>query len=169
MARFTQYPNASAGDYENTTTFLIANEYGEIKHASLEGLNENFFGNIHSTTVTIPTASVLDLHDTPFELIPAVAGKKIKVLSANILIDYNSAAYTTNTDVELIIAGADVAQFTCSTVLAASKSLDSLMIPKDGEDDISLVENAGLFAVEPTANPATGNSDIQISILYQLI
>ena len=94
MARFTQYPAASTADYADATTFLIANEDGEIKQASLEGLRDTFGSSLQSASLVIPSAQVLALNTTPQTIVEAQgAGKAIEVISASVKLSFNTTAY----------------------------------------------------------------------------
>ena len=118
MARFTQYPAASIGDYADATTFLIANSDGEIKQASLDGLRDSHFCGIKCISVTIPSADVLQLNSSPYTLIEAQgANTVIDVVSAFYQVDYQTTPYATNTTLYLRFNG------TTSAVGASSNGL----------------------------------------------
>ena len=171
MARFTQYPAAtSPTDYTMATNFLIEDPNGEIKLASLEGLRTFFCGAL-CTSVSIPTASVLTLNSVPVEIVAAPgAGYAIEVISASLKIDFNSAAYATNTKLQLICNGADDHQLRIDALDATLSKIVKL------EDDsvlaagtTQIIENAALNVNVDTGNPTTGDSDIEVFVLYRLI
>ena len=172
MARFTQYPAAGLADYANATTVLIANEDGEIKQASLEGLRDNYFGNIRTANLTVTNAQVLALNSTPQTVVPALgAGKAIKVLSASVKIDNPSAAYTTNVGIALQCSGATDAQYVSSNALNASVTSTRLLAPDSSFTATStqIISNAALEVFVPTGDPTTGDADIEIEVIYQVV
>ena len=172
MARFTQYPAASTGDYSDATTFLIANEDGEVKQASLEGLRSIFGCNIQCASLTIPTAEVLALNSTPQTIVSAQgAGTAIEVISATMKLDYNSATYATNVGLQLICNGAHEPQVVSLTALNASvTSTRRLTVDSTfAATDTQLLENTALQVQVPSGDPVTGDSDIEVFVLYRVI
>ena len=170
--RFTQYPAATASDYADATTFLIANAQGNIKQATLENLNDVYGCGIKCTTLIIPSVDVLHLNTTPQVLVPAQgAGTAIEAISAFVTIDYNSATYATNVGLQLIDSGADEPQLISLTALNASASSRR----KLGVDatfaaaDTQIIENVDLLVEVPTGDPTVGDSDIEVYVLYRVI
>lgn len=171
MGRFTQYPAASKADYTDATTFLIANEDGEIKQASLEGLSSLYGCDIRCASLTIASADVLQLNSTPQTIVAAQgSGTVIEVVSAFVKIDFNSAAYATNTDINVVCSGATQSQFK-DNVLAASVSTVRKLLPTSGlsATDTQLISNASLLVSVGTGDPTTGDSDIEVFVLYRVI
>lgn len=171
MARFTQYPAAtSPTDYTDATNFLIEDPNGNIKLASLEGLN-NFFCNAQCASLTIASADVLQLNSTPLEIVPAQgAGTTIEIISASVKVDFNSVAYATNTTLELKHSGAALG-------IKRSNSLGSTITNIMNFDvnvapttlNTQMLENAGLNVTVATSDPASGDSDIEIFVYYRVI
>lgn len=127
---------------------------------------------VQRATVTIPTAEVLTLNATPVELVPAPgAGKSILVHDASLVIDFNSAAYATQTTVNIGVNGADAAQavFTNGLNATADKSVKAAITSSTGASDEQLPANAALEASVPTANPTAGDSDITIEVFYSIV
>jgi hypothetical protein len=166
MARFTQYPAASTGDYAEATTFLIANDDGEIKQASLEGLRSTFFCNTLCASLVIPSAQVLQLNSTPQVIVPAQGvGTAIEVVSAFVKVDFNSAAYATNTDLQLIMNGGsnDLARNT-GILLSTTSAIRTFLL-----SEADMIENADLTVNVRVGNPTSGDSDIEVFVLYRVI
>ena len=172
MARFTQYPAASTGDYADATTFLIANSDGDIKQASLEGLRDNFGSSVQSASLVIASVDVLQLNTIPQTIVAAQgAGKAIEVISASLKLDFNSAAYATNTMITLITSGATEPQ--------ADNSIDAT-VARTGRfrhrstSGISatatqMMANADLQVSVDAGDPTAGDSDIEVFVLYRVI
>lgn len=170
MARFTQYPAASTADYADATTFLIANEDGIIKQASLDGLMSNYGSDIRSASLVIASADVLQLNTTPQTIVAAQgAGKGIEVISASVKVDFNSAAYATNTSLKLICSGATYEQSQGSIAASVSSTTRLRTLPPSGATDTQVIENAALQVSVASGDPATGDSDIEVFVLYRVI
>lgn len=172
MARFTQYPTASTGDYADATTFLIANSDGEIKQASLEGLRDIFGSSIQSTSLSIASADVLQLNSTPLTIVAAQgAGTIIEVVSAVLKIDFNSVAYATNTTITLLTSGAIVPQADNSIDASVSRYGKFRNRYTSGEPSTvtQLIENAALTVTVDTGDPTAGDSNIEIFVIYRVI
>jgi len=169
MARFTQYPAASTTDYAEATTFLIANEDGEIKQASLEGLRSNFGCEIQCASLTIASADVLTLNTTPLTIVPAVAGYAIEVVSASRKLDFNTTPYATNTILQLITSGATSEQAQAKINSSVSNNLCMDKSTPGSATSTQLIANADLQVTVQTGNPTAGDSDIEVFVLYRVI
>jgi len=172
MARFTQYPAASTGDYAEATTFLIANEDGEIKQASLEGLRSTFFCNTLCASLVISSAEVLQLNSTPQVIVPAQgAGTIIEFISGFGYIDFNSTPYATNVKFEIKNSTATIAQSEHSNFLNATIAKYDKFIPRQTAiaSNENMEVNQPLVATVDIGNPTAGDSDIQIWITYRVI
>lgn len=123
-----------------------------------------FAGRVLSVRVTIPTASVLTLFTTPFEIIPApAAGQVILPLRAVLFLVDGSVDYATNTS--LLLAT------TTGTSVCTFDIQDVLTTPQVNGTGLSPVVKAGeaLRASIETGNPTTGDYDIELLVFYQLI
>ena len=172
MARFTQYPAASIADYADATTFLIANSDDEIKQASLEGLRDNFGSSVQSASLVIPSAQVLALNTTPQTIVAAQgAGKGIEVVSASMKIDFNSAAYATNTTLTLITSGATEPQSDNSIDATVARTGRFRLRYTSGASATAtqIIANADLQVSVDTGDPTAGDSDIEVFVLYRVI
>jgi len=169
MARFTQYPAASTGDYAEATTFLIANEDGEIKQASLDGLRSNFGCDIRCASLLIPSAQVLQLNTTPQTIVPAQGvGTVIEVISAVMNFTWASVAYATNTN--LIIQTSTGSDKQASTDISLTANALSSFDPEFSSPEATqLVENQDVEVTVDGGNPTAGDSDITIYVTYRVI
>lgn len=170
MARFTQYPAASIGDYADATTFLIANSDGEIKQASLDGLMTNYGSDIRSTSLLIPTADVLQLNTTPQTIVAAQgAGTVIEVVSAFAKIDFNSVAYATNTNMYIQSATATAPQG-LTTINSTVSQINRFRLTDAGGAALTqILENQDLQITVATGDPTAGDSDITVYVLYRVV
>ena len=115
--------------------------------------------------VTIPTASVLTLGTTPYELIPAPgAGLAIVPKAMLVRLEDGTTDYTTNTNVSIKAAGGNEV-FSIPIDSAALSPLVATGVLAGG----NLVDNAALVAEEQTGNPAAGNYNLRCSIWYQIV
>jgi len=122
--------------------------------------------------LTIASADVLTLNTTPIEIVAAPgAGYAIEVISAFVSIDFNSAAYTTSTEIQLFSTGATESQ-NKGTVLNATVTAIRPLNPNTailGATDTILIDNAALTVKSAAANPTTGDSDITVYVTYRII
>lgn len=119
-------------------------------------------------TLVIPSAQVLTLNGTPVDFdITVPTGYYVQPVSAPVLkASYNSAAYATNTTLQVFLASADpmfeqdVLGFTddvfqpIETNYTASRVLAINQVP---------------YVTVATGNPTAGDSDITITLTYLLI
>ena len=124
-----------------------------------------------SASLTIASADVLTLNTKPITIVGAVAGYAIEVISASMKIDFNSAAYATNTTLTLITSGATEAQ--------ADNSIDA-SVARTGKfrhrytsgapaTTTQIITNADLQVSVDSGDPTAGDSDITIHVNYRLI
>lgn len=170
MARFTQYPSASIGDYADATTFLIANSDGEIKQASLDGLMTNYGSDIRSASLTILSADVLQLNSTPQTIVSAQgAGTVIDVVSAFVSIDFNSVAYATNINMTLINSTATQEQGVAPIDASVSQVGKFALTDVGVASDTQLIQNDALQVTVKGKDPTAGDSDITVYVLYRVV
>jgi hypothetical protein len=126
---------------------------------------------ILEASVTIASADVLQLNSTPIEIVAAPgAGYAIEVVSASVKIDFNSAAYATNTAIQLIVNGATTAQYgggILNATVATTKKLPE--ISTSSSTTTQLITNAALQVSTLIGNPTAGDSDITVYITYRII
>ena len=129
------------------------------------------FGNVMSASLSIPTASVLTLNTTPLEIVAApAAGYAIEVISFSMSLNYNSAAYATNTTLILITDTANTYQ--ASTLIKnTTTSIRRGVINSTPASATTnqLIAGKSLKVSVDSGNPTAGNSDIKVYVLYRLI
>jgi hypothetical protein len=119
--------------------------------------------------VTVPTASVLALHSTPYTLIPAQGSRTILVVdSITAQLKYQTAAYTGTNNLEFRYtdgSGTKVVGDMPTSFLNSGSTTYWTSWP------INLAPTVGAAVVlaVPTANPAAGTSPIIFVINYRLV
>lgn len=122
-----------------------------------------------SAELTIASADVLTLNSTPLTIVSAVPGYAIEVVSASRKLDFNTTAYATNIDLQLITSGATFVQAqarinsSVSNILCIDKSTPA------PATSTQLLANADLLVQVGTGNPTAGDSDITVYVNYRLI
>jgi hypothetical protein len=130
-------------------------------------------GDIYEAELSIATAAVLTLNATPLDIVAAPgAGYAIEVISATYGATYNSVAYATNTQLQLIASGATISQFLLSSALTFTASGKWKLYQYSsafGATSTQVIENTALQVKVSTGNPTAGNSDIKVYVLYRII
>jgi hypothetical protein len=168
MGRFTQYPAASTADYADATTFLIANEDGVIKQASLEGLSQNFLCSTYCASIVVPSAEVLQLNSTPQTIIPAQgAGTAIDVVAIACRYTHGGTDYSGGGNI--LIGDSAGPQFYFNGTLQATGSRFVKAVPSlPTGTDSNLSENSDIL-IFTLANPTLGDGDFEFWAFYRVI
>lgn len=132
---------------------------------------------VQTATVTVSTAELLDLAASPKEIVAAPgAGKFIQFLGAQLVLDYNSAAYVDGgynlafryTDgsgviVSEAIEATGFADATADTITNSIPKKDAIVAAAGAVNQALVLDNTG--AGEWT----TGDSDIDVMVLYKVV
>lgn len=137
---------------------------------------DNFSGSIipiYFTEVRIVASEVLTLNGTKKTIIAAPgAGKVISIINAEAQLTFNSAAYTTNTNLRLTYAGAGIDAIAQPDILLSTVSrtlrFDTVVTTSLQPANTQVVENAAIQAYVLSANPAAGDSDLYIRVWYTI-
>jgi hypothetical protein len=125
-----------------------------------------------TTSVTVPTASVLTLNTTPYTLISAPgAGKIVLVDEITCKLIFNSVAYTGSNALEFRYtngSGAKVTADLASAFLDSASGTNYASV-KSVVTALTPVANAAVVVFVPTANPGAGNSDLVFTIKYRVV
>lgn len=125
---------------------------------------------IENAQITIPSADILTLNTTPILLTPVPApGSYVQLVSqVTCYLSFGTAAYTTNTTVEIEYAsGQNVANFVNILAEGAdSFNENRVNIPTTAAGNVL---GDALRAFVPGGNPATGDGDIVIVFAYRTI
>jgi hypothetical protein len=123
-----------------------------------------------SAELTIASADVLTLNSIPLTIVSAVPGYAIEVVSASVKIDFNTTAYATSTDINVVCSGATQSQLK-DDVLASTVSTLRKLLPVTGlsATDTQIIQNSALLVSVGSGNPTTGDSDVTVYVNYRLI
>lgn len=150
-------------------------QVGKTRKATPVQLQTYFSGTCQCwqyASLVIPTASVLTLNGTPLQIVaaPGVANF-IEVLSASFKSTFVSAAYATNTTLQVITDTATIAQFDMTTGLTFSVSTFKKMalVSAGTATATQLIANKALMVAVPTGNPTAGNSNITVYVTYRIV
>ena len=123
-------------------------------------------GDIREVQKLITTAEILALNSTPVSIVTGIPGSEIQIIAGSVHLKYASATYATNTDMV----------FKSSTGLGAEyQGKYSISGTTDRKGNIELISGTknivtgdDLVATVLSGNPATGDSDVVVSILYRV-
>ena len=129
----------------------------------------DFPPNVQLIKVTIPSAEVLTLFDTPVEVVPAEEGVAYQALLPSGGPEvYGTTPYATNTDLVVTTDGADVPHANGTDILESSVARTVVISPAfvTGTTNTQIVPNAALTVTVKGGNPTDGDSDIVLYIPY---
>jgi hypothetical protein len=176
--KISQLATASAADYNDDGQIpfnAVDQTTGEIttKKALLVDLKKNYFCDTQCANLSIATASVLTLNSVPLTIVAAQgAGTIIEPVSAVFYLDYNSAAYATNTQLQLKFSGASVGVCNIGNNIltgTVSKYSNSIQFINPAAAETQVIENADLQVTVDAGDPITGDSDIEVWVFYRKI
>ncbi len=127
--------------------------------------------SINYAKISVSSAEILALHTTPKTLVSAPgAGFAIDVISINILLNYNSIAYTTSADlfVTYMTSGADL-HTTAIDFNQAFSAMTKMKFDDATTWNKTVRENTPISLICATANPTLGNSTFSVYITYRII
>lgn len=138
---------------------------GQVLTSNGVGVSPEWKDNLAvSTTVTIPTASVLTANSSPYELIPAPgAGRYIVILGAYMSVDYAGVAYATNVNVIIRIGTTQLV----SSFITISNTADKAAVFQMQAVTIPINQNCNFFV--QNGNPTDGNSDVKVTLVYKIL
>lgn len=123
--------------------------------------------------VSLTSAQILALNTTPIVIIPAPAttGYILDVLSVVGRMNFLTAAYATNTELDIIDTTAGSVLFKdTSTLLAATSTKVAKVEPNIASNAGLAVTAGGSVSVKAaTGNPATGAGTLDLYVTYQVI
>lgn len=159
---------AVSGDITISAAGVTAIGAGKVTAAML-GFT---FPTVYQINQQIQTGSVLTLNATPITLVAAPgAGFYIEVISASAYITYNSVTYATNTTLQLICTGADIAQLQNTSLLLSTltKGTKFTDVTPPAAGQTQLIDNAALQLKVSAGNPTLGNSLISVKVNYRVV
>lgn len=172
MAIIFTYPNLSSIESQDSFLVTDVSDSNKTKKITLANvlLSE---GLVQNKKITLTSAQILDLHNTPVELLPSPgANKFIHVLGIYTYLDFNSIAYVTSPNSEIRVRygnGLTTVKYeTIFSTIGLSKTEDWYQgQPNWPGIDISPSwlpnENIEVYCA---SNNSAGNSPINIYISY---
>lgn len=166
-----------AGNFADNTTGLITPLIIRNFLTNLIDSNVNNTDDVgvFSTETTIATADVLTAYATPVELVAAPgAGKIIVPLLIMTYMDYNSAAYATNTTLRFgwdgASAGTAVLYGTQASIINQTTDMTAWFLPTSTSvASITSAVNKNFCLSVSTGNPTAGNSGLSVYTIYLVI
>lgn len=154
------------------TEDLIVVQSGVSKHCSTQDMADLVgAGGVKYVKVTMSSAEILAAFTTPKTLISAPgAGKFINVLSAAFRLNFNSAAYATNTTLRLEMGS--FSPIVATNTILASTTVDFIVASPTQTLEVSGSPdwvNVALKAKVLTGNPTAGNSTLDFYISYNIL
>lgn len=123
---------------------------------------------VRTARLPISSAQILQLNTTPLELIPAPgAGKAIEVISCYVQMTFNTTAYDTNTQLNIISSNGIM--FYYPNMLAATGNVFCSLLLNFTTDSVVITENDPAKVSVQNADPLNGNSDIVIYATYRIM
>ena len=125
---------------------------------------------VYTKKVTLSSAQVLALFTTPIALVDAPgAWFAILVHRVTGAVDYNSAAYATNTTQEVRYTNGAGTKVTADFTALVTATADKFVSVGGIEAATTLTENAAVVVCNATGNPATGNSPVSFTVDYSIV
>lgn len=122
--------------------------------------------------ISLTSAQIKALNTTAIQLIPAPASNQfIQVLSVTGSLTYATAAYATETEIDIIdTTTGDVLFSDKATLLAATASTVAQILPTINSNTAPAITPGGSVSItSPTANPTAGAGTLKIYVLYKIV
>lgn len=143
------------------------NQFGQIeRYVQLKSLETK---QKPDNIVNLTSAEVLALNTTPQEIVPAQGATKAVVIDKVVgYVDYNSAAYATNTTIEFRYTNGAGAKVATDMAALLTATADKVVSVGGVASEVVAVANAPVVAVAATADPVTGDSPISLHVWYKV-
>ena len=123
-------------------------------------------GDIREVQKLITTAEVLALNGTPISIVTGIPGSEIQIIAGSVHLKYAGATYATNTDMVFKSSSAGAADYQGKYSIAGTTdrigNIELITTTRN------IVTGNDLVATVLSGNPATGNSDVIVNILYRV-
>ena len=129
---------------------------------------------IFSATASLSSAQIKALFTTPIQIVANPgSGKYIEVISATSEMTFATAAYTTNTTLQIISSGSNVAQVEDPVALLSTVSRNSKFVEATigtgATTETQILSNVSLVVKAKTGNPGVGAGTAKIKLLYRIV
>lgn len=125
---------------------------------------------VYTAKTTLTSAQVLALFTTPISLVSAPGvWSAILVHRVTGAVDYNSAAYATNTTQEVRYTNGAGTKVSADFAALVTATADKFVSVGGIEANNVLTENAAVVVCNATGNPATGNSPVSFTVDYSIV
>lgn len=146
------------------------NDFLDVKTRGIFGEEDNRKDLKFIKRFTLTSAQILTLNTTPITLITAFLNSVIIIEGITARLNFNTTAYTGANNLEFRYtngSGAKVTADMANTFLNSSSTAYDQVAGVATE--LTPVLNTPIVVVVPTANPATGNSTLDLFIKYRVI
>jgi hypothetical protein len=126
----------------------------------------------YEASLTLSSADILAGNTTPITIVANPgSGLRIEVVEASAAVTFLTAAYATNTVMQLINTGADVAQLenTSALISTVSKIVNFVPATAATAGQTQILSNTALLIKVKTGNPITGAGSIKVNVLYRIV
>lgn len=129
-------------------------------------------GALFTTMVQLTTAQILALNTTPIALLPALAvGQVYQVISVTTETIFNSVAYATNTELDIVdtTLGTVLFKDTATTLAAAATKIVQVEPSINANAGLAITNGGGVSAKAAAGNPTAGNSPVNVYVTARII
>ena len=140
---------------------------GKVTNAMLASTPLEYF----TAELSLTSANILALNGTPQTIVANPgSGKYIHVISATSQMTFVSAAYATNTTLQLINTGSDIAQLQDTAILISTVTKNTKFkdVTSAAAGQTQVIANTALQIKVATGNPITGDSTIKVTVYYTI-
>jgi hypothetical protein len=162
--------NILVGNGSNVATSVAMSGDATLNNAGAITLSDDV--RVYTTKISLTSSQILNLNSTPITLLAAPgSGKTYEVLGILTRMNFVSAAYATNTTLQVLYSGA-------ALVVATNSNIINATVDKIGKMALAAISAAGSTQyLENTAlnlnvgggNPTTGDGTLDIYITYKII
>lgn len=125
---------------------------------------------LYTAKTTLSAAQVLASFTTPIAIVAAPgANKAIVVHRVTAYLDYGSAAYATNTTMEVRYTNGSGTKVSADIASLLAATADKIQSVGGIEAETTLTANAAVVIRTATGNPVTGDSPIYVSVDYSIV
>ena len=143
----------------------------KLANGTIETFGDPGAADLEFVKLTLTSVQILDLNATPIEIIAAPgAGKAIQIITAMARVNFNTAAYATNTSLHLLFDTAVDIVFTISNALVAT----SIRIANGAPNTLigtgqQIIENKKVDVTSIGGNPTVGDSTVDVYVAFRTV